>query len=334
MPVLASITKRATTATDVDEIGVLVDELVRDALTPHRGPVFCDFPLDVVFRHGDGDRSRRRRARGRRARSGRGAARRGAHRQRRTSGADRGHGRVLRERVARVAGRGRDAAGAGVRERARTRLPARRSRARLLADTRAAQDRRRRRGRRRRAARLPPVVRFVRRRRGGARRRQSVRARRARDAGRVAGRRPRARSSRRSPTGPGPVADHEPWIARLRDAESAAAAGEIARPRGRQRSDQADPHLRRAAAPARPRRGRRVRRRRLRVVRRQVRRVVRAGLLARPGPVRLPRHGHGLRDRGAGRASRPPSGRDARRRRRRLLVDGRRLARAAQPARS
>src|SRR6478609_9328688 len=55
VPVLASITKRSTTATDVSEIGVLVDDLVRDALTPHRGPVFCDFPLDVVFRHGEGN---------------------------------------------------------------------------------------------------------------------------------------------------------------------------------------------------------------------------------------------------------------------------------------
>ena len=55
VPVLAPITKRATTATDVNEIGTLVDDLVRDALHPHRGPVFCDFPLDVVFAHGTGE---------------------------------------------------------------------------------------------------------------------------------------------------------------------------------------------------------------------------------------------------------------------------------------
>jgi acetolactate synthase-1/2/3 large subunit len=54
VPVLAPITKRSTTATDVSGIGVLVDELVREAMTPHRGPVFCDFPLDVVFRQGTG----------------------------------------------------------------------------------------------------------------------------------------------------------------------------------------------------------------------------------------------------------------------------------------
>src|SRR3954451_8176362 len=55
VPVLAPITKRAATATDVDGIAALVDELARDALTPHRGPVFCSFPLDVVFRHGSSE---------------------------------------------------------------------------------------------------------------------------------------------------------------------------------------------------------------------------------------------------------------------------------------
>jgi acetolactate synthase-1/2/3 large subunit len=55
VPVLAPITKRATTATATGDIGTLVDGLVRDALTPHRGPVFCDFPMDVLFGHGTGD---------------------------------------------------------------------------------------------------------------------------------------------------------------------------------------------------------------------------------------------------------------------------------------
>jgi acetolactate synthase-1/2/3 large subunit len=55
VPVVSSITKRAATATDVNDIAVLVDELAREAMTPHRGPVFCDFPLDVLFRHGEGD---------------------------------------------------------------------------------------------------------------------------------------------------------------------------------------------------------------------------------------------------------------------------------------
>ena len=53
VPVLTPITKRAATATDVAEIPALVDALTRESLMPHRGPVFCDFPLDVVFRHAD-----------------------------------------------------------------------------------------------------------------------------------------------------------------------------------------------------------------------------------------------------------------------------------------
>ena len=55
VPVLAPITKRAATATDPADIASLVDSLTRECLTPHRGPVFCDFPLDVVFRHADVD---------------------------------------------------------------------------------------------------------------------------------------------------------------------------------------------------------------------------------------------------------------------------------------
>jgi acetolactate synthase-1/2/3 large subunit len=51
VPVMASITKSAVTATTTDGIPALVDELVRTALSSHRGPVFADFPLDVVFHH-------------------------------------------------------------------------------------------------------------------------------------------------------------------------------------------------------------------------------------------------------------------------------------------
>jgi acetolactate synthase-1/2/3 large subunit len=53
VPVVASITKRATTVTSPGDIPTVVDDLVRTALTPHRGPVFCDFPLDVVFAHAE-----------------------------------------------------------------------------------------------------------------------------------------------------------------------------------------------------------------------------------------------------------------------------------------
>jgi len=47
VPVMASITKRATTVTDPAAAAQLVCELAQLALTPHRGPVFADFPLDV-----------------------------------------------------------------------------------------------------------------------------------------------------------------------------------------------------------------------------------------------------------------------------------------------
>jgi acetolactate synthase-1/2/3 large subunit len=53
VPVLAPVTKRAVTATAVGELGRLVHDLAALALTPHRGPVFADLPLDVVFAEGE-----------------------------------------------------------------------------------------------------------------------------------------------------------------------------------------------------------------------------------------------------------------------------------------
>jgi acetolactate synthase-1/2/3 large subunit len=52
VPVLAPITKLAATATTVEACASLTFEAVTTALRPHRGPVFVDFPLDVVFAHG------------------------------------------------------------------------------------------------------------------------------------------------------------------------------------------------------------------------------------------------------------------------------------------
>jgi acetolactate synthase-1/2/3 large subunit len=52
VPLLASVTKLARTVTATDDIPAAVHEAATAALTPHRGPVFLDFPLDVVFRHG------------------------------------------------------------------------------------------------------------------------------------------------------------------------------------------------------------------------------------------------------------------------------------------
>src|SRR5436305_2386923 len=55
VPIVASITKSAGTVTAPGDIPKEVGEAVATALTPHRGPVFLDFPLDVVFAHGQAD---------------------------------------------------------------------------------------------------------------------------------------------------------------------------------------------------------------------------------------------------------------------------------------
>jgi acetolactate synthase-1/2/3 large subunit len=47
VPIVASITKHAATVHDPSKAGQAVHDAVVTALTPHRGPVFLDFPLDV-----------------------------------------------------------------------------------------------------------------------------------------------------------------------------------------------------------------------------------------------------------------------------------------------
>lgn len=47
VPVMSSITKSAATVTDPEQAGRMVHEAVQLAATPHRGPTFLDFPLDV-----------------------------------------------------------------------------------------------------------------------------------------------------------------------------------------------------------------------------------------------------------------------------------------------
>ncbi len=47
VPILASITKRAETIKDPGSAGAAIHAAATLAATPHRGPVFCDFPLDV-----------------------------------------------------------------------------------------------------------------------------------------------------------------------------------------------------------------------------------------------------------------------------------------------
>ena len=126
------------------------------------------------------------------------------------------------------------------------------------------------------------------------------------DARRVDGRRPRG-----DVRGAGRVGRAAGRARRLGRAAARRRAGEArggaAVARRRHDADQARAHLRRAAQAARPRRDRDRRRRRLRLVRGQVRRQLRAGHVPRPGPVRMPRHGTGLRARG--RARRIPTAR-------------------------
>jgi len=49
VPFVRPLTKLATTAEATAEIPGLIDEALTAALTPHSGPTFIDFPMDVVF---------------------------------------------------------------------------------------------------------------------------------------------------------------------------------------------------------------------------------------------------------------------------------------------
>jgi acetolactate synthase-1/2/3 large subunit len=49
VPLLAPVTKYAATASSGDAIGPVLLDAARAALTPHRGPVFVDVPMDVIF---------------------------------------------------------------------------------------------------------------------------------------------------------------------------------------------------------------------------------------------------------------------------------------------
>src|SRR5215218_400411 len=52
VPLVAPLTKLAATAQDPSDIPALIDAALGAALTPHGGPAFLDFPLDVVFSEG------------------------------------------------------------------------------------------------------------------------------------------------------------------------------------------------------------------------------------------------------------------------------------------
>jgi acetolactate synthase-1/2/3 large subunit len=49
IPMVRPVTKTATTASTVSEIPKVVSFAIAEAATPHRGPAFVDFPLDVLF---------------------------------------------------------------------------------------------------------------------------------------------------------------------------------------------------------------------------------------------------------------------------------------------
>src|SRR5437868_4329109 len=49
VPIVASITKTARTATDTASIPLEIDAALRAAASPHRGPTFVDVPMDVFF---------------------------------------------------------------------------------------------------------------------------------------------------------------------------------------------------------------------------------------------------------------------------------------------
>lgn len=55
VPLLASVTKRAWTEHETHRVAASVDEAFRIALTPHRGPVFCDFPLETIYNQGEAE---------------------------------------------------------------------------------------------------------------------------------------------------------------------------------------------------------------------------------------------------------------------------------------
>ena len=55
VPLLAPVTKRAWTEHPAAGVAGSVDEAFRLALTPHRGPVFCDFPLEAIYGEGPVD---------------------------------------------------------------------------------------------------------------------------------------------------------------------------------------------------------------------------------------------------------------------------------------
>src|SRR5215813_12142324 len=53
LPIVAAITKQAATVAATADIAAAVHDATLTALTPHRGPVFLDLPIDVIFGTGE-----------------------------------------------------------------------------------------------------------------------------------------------------------------------------------------------------------------------------------------------------------------------------------------
>ncbi len=54
VPILAPVTKRSLTAAGGDDLAEVTYRAAQAAMTPHRGPVFVDYPMDVLFAEGEG----------------------------------------------------------------------------------------------------------------------------------------------------------------------------------------------------------------------------------------------------------------------------------------
>ena len=53
LPLVSAVTKSASTVTATEDVAAALRAAAVTALTPHRGPVFVDLPLDVVFSHAE-----------------------------------------------------------------------------------------------------------------------------------------------------------------------------------------------------------------------------------------------------------------------------------------
>src|SRR6266566_9195770 len=53
LPLVSPVTKHADTVLGTDEIPGAISAALTAALTPHRGPVFLDLPLEVIFSVGE-----------------------------------------------------------------------------------------------------------------------------------------------------------------------------------------------------------------------------------------------------------------------------------------